>query len=222
MCYHEFMKKKFVVIFITSLLLSGCASASAGDTDTPTEISADEVFGEMSDTSVIKEAEALPDAEITIPAGLVGSEISDCFPEADLHDSNAHDAGSDIVATPHEDGSVTYSLTGEERATVINKLSSEITDSIKVILDDDDHYPNIESITPNEDVTCFTIALTDGQMNQYESMLVMSFYTIGNKYQLYNGIPSDKVLTTVVYINSSNNEVVSETDSSSLDGFSSN
>ena len=47
-------------------------------------------------------------------------------------------------------------------------------------------------------------------------MLVMSFYTVGNRYQIYNGVPADEAVTTVIYINDSDGSVVSESDSTSM------
>lgn len=94
-------------------------------------------------------------------------------------------------------------------------------ESIQSILEDDDCYPDITAITTDDDYTRFTISLKDGQMNIYESMLVMSFYTVGNKYQIYNGVSSEQAVTTVVYVNSSDNAIISETDSTSMETFSS-
>lgn len=54
----------------------------------------------------------------------------------------------------------------------------------------------------------------------YESMLVMSFYTIGNRYQIYNGVPADQAVTAVTYVNAADNTVISRTDSTSVDNFS--
>ncbi|MDE7201664.1 MAG: hypothetical protein K2O91_07115 [Lachnospiraceae bacterium] len=66
------------------------------------------------------------------------------------------------------------------------------------------------------------ISLANGQMNIYESMFIMSFYTIGNRYQIYSGIPADQAVTTVVYINDADNTVISKTNSTSVETFSPN
>lgn len=128
---------------------------------------------------------------------------------------------TDIAATDNGDGTVTYSLDGETLTGILNQIASDIADSIQTILNDNDYYPDITAITPNEDYTSFTISLADGQMNIYESMLVMSFYTIGNRYQIYNGVPADEALTAVIYINDSDGAIISETYSTSMDTFSS-
>ena len=66
------------------------------------------------------------------------------------------------------------------------------------------------------------IPLADGQINIYESMLIMSLHTIGNRYQIYSGIPADQAVTTVVYINDADNTVISKTNSASVETLSPN
>lgn len=162
----------------------------------------------ISETSEVSNApEMLSDTDITIPSVLVGDELSQIK--------------TDITAADNGDGTVTYSIKGEVRTDILNQIASDIKDSIQTILDDNDYYPDITAITPSEDYTCFTISLKDGQMNIYESMLVMSFYTVGNRYQIYNGVPAEKAITTVIYRNDSDGAIISETDSTSMETFSS-
>lgn len=188
------MKKNNQFLIATVLCIALCC----GCTSTPS----------ISETSEIPTAsEMLSDADITIPSVLVGEELSQIQ--------------TDITAADNGDGTVTYSLKGEMRTDILSQIVSDITDSIQTILDDEDCYPDITAITPNEDYTSFTISLADGQMNIYESMLVMSFYTIGNRYQIYNGVPADKAVTTVIYVNASDGAIISETDSTSMETFSS-
>lgn len=140
------------------------------------------------------------DAEISVPAGLVGDEVS----------------GKQAAYTDEDGSHVVYTLSGSEQGGIIRRLSDELADSIEVILADDERYPYIENITVNEDYTEFTVELTDGSMNIYESMLAMSFYMAGNKYQIYSGVGADDALTTVRYVDSASGNVVSETDSRSM------
>lgn len=208
------------IFTISTLILSGCTGKS--------EV---EDGSQSAPAPIIKEVESLPDADIVIPAGLVGNELinpNQAEPseteETTSADSDTADEESskEISYTQNDDGTITYSLSGDQRTTLVNELSAEITQSIQTILDQDDYYPDIVSITPNEDGTVFTIALENGQMNTYESMLVMSFYTVGDKYQLYKGIPADKVKTTVIYINDSTGDIISQSDSTSMNTFITN
>jgi hypothetical protein len=186
------MKKKNILIMTVAFCMYLCLGCSSTDPST-----------EIPETSEIpKITEPLSDADITIPSVLVGEELAQVQTE--------------IATTDNGDGTVTYSLNGEALTDILNQIAADIADSIQTILDDDDRYPDITAITPNEDYTSFTISLKNGQMSIYESMLVMSFYTVGNRYQIYNGVPADEAVTTVIYINDSDGSVVSESDSTSM------
>lgn len=196
------MKKKTLFLLFT---LSLCTFY--GCTKVPTELT--ESSETVESAPVIQEVEALSDAEIIIPAALAGDEISEYVTEASTTDE-----------TGSPENSIKVSLPGDERTKIVNEISTEISNNIKIILENDDYYPDIVSITPNSDCTEFTIALKDGIMNTYESMLVMSFYMVGNKYQIYSGIPEEQAKTVVRYINADTEEIISETDSSSMNTFS--
>lgn len=217
MCYYESMKEKDryeeykkrykieykALQIITSFslcifLCSGCSSAQQAPAAPETLI----------DFSEIQPAAGQPDADITIPSILIGDELAQI--------------AADSTASDNGDGTVTYSLKGDERDRILHQISVNISDSIQDILDDDDYYPNITAITYDADCTSFTISLADGQMSMYESMLVMSFYTIGNRYQIYNGVPPEQAVTTVIYVNAVDNSVISRTDSTSVETFSPN
>jgi hypothetical protein len=168
------------------IALVGCGASSSGEFEIETENVVNDISFE--------------DSEITIPVGLVGNEVSE----------------DKIVSVDSTSGDVTYALTGSERSDIVRELASEIDDSINVILADDEYYPDVDSISYNDDYSEFNIVLEDGQANIYESMLSMSFYTIGNKYQIYYGTKASDAITTVVYTNSSTGEVVASGDSSSM------
>lgn len=144
--------------------------------------------------SMIKEVSNLPDAKITIPATLAGDELTDVSVE------NAGD-------------NITYQLDGDTRTQILNDLASEIQTSIDTILADKEYYPNISDITVNSDCTEFTIYLTTDEPNLYESTLMMSFYTVGDRYQIYNGVSAEDAKTTVIYINAESGAELARTDS---------
>ena len=185
------MKRNKKLLTITVLCIVFCSGCSTISKTPETPEKVEKIIG----------------ADITIPSALVGDELSQ--------------AGVEIAATDNGDGTVTFSLNGEELTTVLNQIADNIAYSIETILGDDDYYPNITSITANDNYTSFTISLKDGQMNIYESMLVMSFYTVGNQYQIYNGIPAEEAITTVLYVNDADGTVISESDSTSMNTFSS-
>lgn len=185
-------------------VLSGCAKNTSGneiDAEAVSQYNTGSANTNTYQDFTLSEPEVIyEDADITLPAGLVGDEVSD-----------------ELITNVDEDNAnVTYSLSGNERSDIIDQLAGEITESISTILGDKDHYPNITSITPNDDYTEFTITLTADNINVYESMLVMSFYIVGDKYQIYNGVSSEDAVTVVRYVDSATGAVISETDSTSM------
>lgn len=200
------MKRRHLILLTLciSAVLSGCAKSSDGNEDnseTASQYNTDSSNKDTYQDFTPPEPEIIyEDADITLPAGIVAGEISD---------ENISDIDEDTA-------SVTYSLSGSERGEAINQISKEIEESISMILGDKDYYPNITSITPNENYTEFTITLSDENMNVYESMLLMSFYIAGDKYQIYNGVSSEDAVTVVRYVNSATGAVISETDSTSM------
>jgi len=186
-------KKIITITSLSILLCSGCS---------PTQQDNAPVTPEVIEIRTEKKS----DATITIPSILIGDELSQI--------------SADDTVVENDDGTVTYSLKGEELDGILKEISENILSSIQDILDNDEYYPNITAITPSDNYATFTISLADGQMNMYESMLVMSFYTIGNRYQIYNGVPAEKAVTTVIYINAADESVISKTDSTSVENFS--
>ncbi len=189
------MKNLITTTSLCILLCSGCSPTQQAPV-TP-EISVD-----LSEKQPVNQ----PDADITIPSILIGEELSQIQ--------------ADNTPVDNGDGTVTYSLKGGELDSILQQIADSLSDSIQDILDNDDYYPNITEITHDADYTSFTISLSDGQMSMYESMLVMSFYTIGNRYQIYSGVPADQAVTTVIYVNDADNSVISRTDSTSVETFS--
>lgn len=189
------MKNLITTTSLCILLCSGCSPTQQAPV-TP-EISVD-----LSEKQPVNQ----PDADITIPSILIGEELSQIQ--------------ADNTPVDNGDGTVTYSLKGGELDSILQQIADSLSDSIQDILDNDDYYPNITEITHDADYTSFTISLSDGQMSMYESMLVMSFYTIGDRYQIYSGVPADQAVTTVIYVNDADNSVISRTDSTSVETFS--
>lgn len=178
--------------------------------------------------SMIKEVSNLPDAEIKIPATLAGDELADIpvdsaddqqppnISESQLSSDDVSHTDGQIHGTLDADNNITYELDGETRTQLVNDMAAEIQSSIHTILADKEYYPNISDISVNSDCTEFTIYLTADQPNLYESTLVMSFYTVGDRYQIYNGVPADDAKTTVIYVNADSGAELARTDSSTV------
>lgn len=221
---------KILLGVLLTVTLTACSNKSVSDSNKNNS---------SNPADIIEEVHSLPDANISIPSVLVGNEISDeKLPvdnisdvtdnqsetvnndaEENTENESTQDSSEDSTEeqAPDNTNNVTYALTGKERTDIVNGISENIVNSINDILNNKDYYPDIISIMPNSDCTEFVITLKGSEMNVYESMLLMSFYTIGDKYQIYMGVPENEAKTTVKYINGATGEIISETDSTSME-----
>ena len=177
---------------------------------------------EPADVNLMEEVSDLPDATITIPSTLVGNEADLLLPvspettpddSADESDSSPETEETDTGQVPM----VTYHIDGDTRTELVNEITKELEESVSSVLADKYYYPDITDIQVNEDASEFTIFLSSDQPNLYESTLMLSFYTIGNKYQIYLGVPAEEAVTTVIYRNAETGEELARTDSTSME-----
>ena len=196
-----------MILFLTFLLftLGGCGKKE-----------------DTADIGLTKEVSDLPDATITIPSTLVGNEADTLLPvtpEADMEQTGDETTSSEETdeTAPAQAPMVTYQMDGDTRVEVLNDIARELEESVNAVLADKYYYPDITNISVNEDATEFTIFLNSEKPNLYESTLMLSFYTIGNKYQIYMGVPAEEAVTTVIYKNAETGEELARTDSRSME-----
>lgn len=176
---------------------------------------------EPADVNLMEEVSELPDATITIPSNLVGNEAELLLPVSPetTPDDSAEESDSSLETEESDTGQapmVTYHIDGDTRTELVNEITKELEESVSSVLADKYYYPDITDIQVNEDASEFTIFLSSDQPNLYESTLMLSFYTIGNKYQIYLGVPAEEAVTTVIYKNAETGEELARTDSTSM------
>lgn len=188
-------KLTILTILITiPLSFTGCANKEAG-ADVPA--SADgEIIAVFEDEP--EKEDIIPINELIVPSYLNGDETEDFS-----------------IAEEGED-SVTYHLDEVQQAEAVDQVSAQLKDSINQVLADKDFYPNITKISVTKNYSVFDVTFSGADINTYETTLRMSLYIAGDKLQLYQGVPEDKLLTTVNYIDGKTGEVFSTGDSSSL------
>lgn len=193
--------KTFIVCSMVLLALGGCGKKE-----------------DTADIGLTKEVSELPDATITIPSTLVGNEADTLLPVAPEADREQATPSEEMDETASAQAPmVTYQMDGDTRAEVLNDIAKELEESVNAVLADKYYYPDITNISVNEDATEFTIFLNSDKPNLYESTLMLSFYTIGNKYQIYMGVPAEEAVTTVIYKNAETGEELARTDSRSME-----
>lgn len=215
------MKKKFIALLIcTSIIFTGCESATSASSDNQEEettnaesedSSSDEGSEEVEESSDldslgdIEVDDDLFDVTITIPADYVSSTT-----QAEL-DAEVAEVG--CKATLNDDGSATYVMTKKQHKKLMDDITTNINDSLNKMVGSED-YPNITSVTANSDFTEFTVTTKNAEPDMSESFAVMSFYMFGGLYHIFNGTTVDNI--HVDYVNADSEEVISSADSSDM------
>ena len=215
------MKKKFIALLIcTSIIFTGCGSATSASSDNQEEEttnaeSEDSSSGEGSEEAEkSSELDSLGDIEvdddlfdvtITIPADYVSSTTQE--------ELDAEVAEVGCKATLNDDGSATYVMTKKQHKKLMDDIATNINDSLNKMVGSED-YPNITSVTANSDFTEFTVTTKNAEPDMSESFAVMSFYMFGGLYHIFNGTTVDNI--HVDYVNADSGEVISSADSSDM------
>ena len=203
-CYDVRMKKLFILTILGMCLLTACGKSSTTEPQAETlPPVVTEISSETASSTDEAESVSGPDKELTIPSTLIGDEL-------DPSDGGVQELGVD------DDGNATYQIKLSTLEGIVNDISTQTEESITAILADDTNYPDVTDITVNKGYTEFTIHMSGEQMTINESMLMMSFYLVGNKYQIYAGGNPDEVVTTVIYVNDDTGDKISRSDSTSM------
>lgn len=190
-------KLTILTILITiPLLFTGCANREANADASVSAPTDEEITAVFEDEP--KKEDIIPKNELIVPSYLNGAETEDFS-----------------IADEGED-SVTYHLDETQQAEAVDQVSAQLKDSINQVLADKEFYPNITEISVSKNYSVFDVTFSGTEINTYETTLRMSLYITGDKLQLYQGVPEDKLLTTVNYIDGETGEVFSTGDSSNL------
>lgn len=157
----------------------------------------------------------LPDADIALPEYLVSEEVEAYGLEAVAETGNGYavQAGADAEESAKQ---TVYHVEGEVRSQIVNETAGKIEEQLKTVLSDKKMYPLVKDIEVEKDCTEFRIYIKEGEMNLYEMALQMSFFILGDKYQVYAGKTAEEAVTTVVYIDQKSGEEIYRTDSASI------
>lgn len=215
------MKKKFIALLMcTSIIFTGCGSATSASSDNQEE---ETTNVESEDSSSSEEAEKaekssdldslgdievddnLFDVTITIPADYVSSTTQE--------ELDAEVAEIGCKATLNDDGSATYVMTKKQHKKLMDDIASNINDSLNEMVGSED-YPNITAVTANSDFTKFTVTTKNTEPDMSESFAVMGLYMFGGLYHIFDGTTVDNI--HVDYVNADSGEVISSADSSDM------
>lgn len=215
------MKKKIsaciLATVITTSAFYGCGSTvteQEQSSEIETEISdADEAITEDDSLS---ELEAVGDVEVdkgifdvtlTIPKDFIGDTTQE------EQDEIVNEKGYKS-AVLNSDGSVTYVMTKAQHSEMLEDMRETIDTSLAEMAGSSD-YPNITSVTANDDYTSFTITTKNTEPDLAESFAVMGLYMYGGLYGIFAGERVDNV--HVDFVNADSGEIISSADSKNMD-----
>lgn len=179
-------------------------SASAASEESSEEVDSGEAISAIGD---IEAGVVENDITITLPSEIVGEITQEKLNEA------VEKSDGLISGTLNADGSVSYVLTPEKYDEMIAEMHGSIEKTLQEILDSPD-YPNIESISHNEDFTEYTITCSSEDLNLTESFLPLSLYVSSGMYFQFLIDKPDNVYIT--YVNSTTGKAFYESNAKEL------
>lgn len=232
------MKKKLVIVLITStLLLTACGGnnsqtensrlSSAQTQNNQSEAEQFESYASQEASSAVESTQnstsesqsSLSDLDalgsIEVDEGL--SEVTLSIPSGIIGEQTQEDLnklceeyGFQSI-TLNEDGSATYVMTKEKHKEYMEQYKAELTKRLAELIGSES-YPNFTDVKANENFTKFTITTKSTELDMSESFSVMAFYLYGGMYNIFSGTPADNI--SVTFVNADSGEVISTSNSS--------
>ena len=119
-----------------------------------------------------------------------------------------------ISGTLNEDGSLTYEMTKLKHNEIMNEMAESIDASLQEIVDSED-YPNIISITHNDNYTEFEVEYGADEIAFADSFVVLTFYYAGGLYGVFDGNRPENIHVT--FVNSETGEILQEANSRDME-----
>lgn len=209
------MKRFFGIFLILCIIFSLSSCSERNSPDQPNEIETESKEDEIPEnepeetetTEGIEVDRDLFDVTITLPPDFAEEGATQAY-----YDEAANENGWKS-ATLNEDGSVTYVMTRGQH----KELMVEITESIETSLSEmvgSEEFPNIVSISANDDYTEFSVVTKSEALDISESFTVLGFYMYGGLYHAFNGTNVDNI--HVEFINEATGQIIEEANSSEI------
>lgn len=200
--------KKIFSLLLTFLLLgfvSGCASGSdtvsnGSSVNTNQQSNSSGESDSEGGIEGIEVDEGLLTVDITFPESFVSMGDEELTQER--VDEVAAEAGY-IAGTLNSDGSVTYMMTKLKQSELLEEAKNDFDATIQETIAD---YPNVKSVTRNDDLSEITIEVTEQDLAT--SFLAFGFSFTAYFYQVLDG---KEFATDIVFVDASTGEELSRT-----------
>ena len=194
---------------ICILCLAGCNSKASKEEVSLTLTSSESANTGLEEVETIGDVDVdkgLFDVTITLPKDFVGEITQDAL------NASVKEKGYQS-ATLNDDGSVTFVMTKAQHKEVMQETKNQINNSLKEMVGSET-YPNITSITANDNFSHFEIVTKNTSPDMAESFAALNLYIYGGMYATFNGEPVGNI--HVDYINADSGEVISSADSDNM------
>lgn len=191
------------------LTLAACGSNSsqpaAEDGGGTVSNTGDETEG--SENQSIQTEENLFDVEITIPADIMGEEIT----QEELDETVAGNDGVKSVVL-NADGSATYTMTKAAHADMVKEIAAEIDATLDEMVSSADY--TFTQIEHNEDYTKFTVITDAAELGLADTISTVVFYMCGGMYGAFSGNTPDNI--QVDFVNAATGEIIDSANSKDM------
>lgn len=188
------MKKRILAMIFAAFM----AMSMAGCSNNGPKSDTDNASTQGSASNAVEVEKNLLSVEFTIPANYIDS-VDDTL-------ASAEEKG--YKATANDDGSITYKLTKAQHAEVMDEISASLDESIDDLVSSGE-YASLKEINFNEDYTKADVVVDyDTYTNSMDMFSMMAIGMCGPLYQMYNGVPEDKINTEVSLIDETSGDVM--------------
>jgi len=200
--------KKLFILMLSGVLVfvtAGCATTTENSSGNPGE-SSETTTNSESETDSTEESggiavdEGLLTVDITFPESFVSMGETEMTQES--VDASVAEQGY-LAGKLNDDGSVTYTMTKLKQRELLDQMKSDFDDSIQETLAE---YPNVKSVTRNDDFSEISIEVTEEDFAT--GFLALGFSFNAYFYQVLDG---KEFKTDIVYVDASSGEELSRT-----------
>lgn len=202
------MKKILASLLPLTLLVGSVGCTSSMDTSAETSnketATTDETNVEQENTEsseFIEVDEGLLTVDLTIPASFLGFGSEEELTQEDVDNDVERQGYLDGVL--NEDGSATYTMTKLKQRELLNEIKSDFDESIEESISE---YPNVKSVTRNDDLSEITVSVTEEDFAS--SLLAFGFAFYAGFYQSLDG---KEFKTDIVFEDAATGEELSRT-----------
>lgn len=206
--------KKMLTVALLSIMSFNVVACSSISNKNATQTSSEttETQNEATESDKVSAEKKLLDVNLHLPASLVSSSSDEDIEKA-LKEGKEYGM-KDIVR--NDDGSIDIKMSKSGHEKFLAELKKNMGESLNSMIEDKETYPSFESITYNDDMTSFDVAVDPDKFTDWDAIYAVTFYFSGMMYQAFNAVPEDDIKVVVNFVDKNTGEIIKSGDSSEL------